>query len=310
MLKRIYQTNAPLTITGLLMIPAFVVAIFGLFLDPRIITGVPAWLKPAKFSASIAIYVLTLAWIFTLLPGWKKTRFIVGWTTAIVMLLELAIIDFQAYRGNTSHFNFRTPLDGFLFSVMGMAIVTQTTTSIAVAVALWCQEFQDRALGWALRLGMTITILGAFSAGLMVRPTAAQLAKAHAGQQMTVIGAHTVGAPDGGPGIPGTGWSTNHGDLRVGHFAGLHALQVLALVAWALRRNQLSADSQVRFILVSAASYFLLCLILLAQALRGQPLISSDILTVWTFGLWAFFTALCAWIAVGRSPTISSVQVL
>ena len=122
---------------------------------------------------------------------------------------------------------------------MGLAIVAQTLTSVAVAVALWRQPFADRALGWALRFGMVITIVGAFSGGLMAQPTRAQIADARAGQRMTVSGAHTVGAADGGPGVPGTGWSTDHGDLRVAHFLGLHALQALPLVALALPRTEI-----------------------------------------------------------------------
>ena len=60
-------------------------------------------------------------------------------------------------------------------SIMGSAIVLQTLLSVLVAVALWRQQFQDRALGWALRLGMVITIAGASTGGLMTRPTDAQL---------------------------------------------------------------------------------------------------------------------------------------
>ena len=54
MLKRFWKTDAPLTLTGLLMLPALALAAIGLIVDPRIITGAPAWLKPAKFAVSIA----------------------------------------------------------------------------------------------------------------------------------------------------------------------------------------------------------------------------------------------------------------
>jgi hypothetical protein len=131
---------------------------------------------------------------------------------------------------------------------------------------------------------MIITIIGAFSGALMTRPTADQLAAAHAGRPMPVIGAHTVGAPDGGPGIPGTGWSTEHGDLRVSHFIGLHALEVLPLIALGLRRRRLPADARARLTLTAAGSYFALFAILLAQALRGQPVLHPDALTMGTIG--------------------------
>lgn len=47
-------------------------------------------------------------------------------------------------------------------------------------------------------------------------------------------GGHTVGAARRRSRPPLTEWSTLHGDLRITHFAGLHALQVLPLVAWVL----------------------------------------------------------------------------
>ncbi len=91
-------------------------------------------MKPAKFSASIAIYTLTLAWVHTYLPEWRKTRRIVSWVSTIVFILEIVIIDLQAWRGTTSHFNVGTVFDGVMFSMMGLAIVVQTLTAVAVAV--------------------------------------------------------------------------------------------------------------------------------------------------------------------------------
>ena len=235
-LGRLWQASAPLTAAGVLMLAAAAVFVVALAVDPRIITGAPAWLKPFKFAISTAIYSLTLAWIYRWLPDWPRMRRVVGWTTAIVFVLEVAIIAGQAWRGTTSHFNVSTPLNAVLFGVMGAAILLQTLVSAAVAVALWRQRFTDRALGWALRLGMTLTLAGAMTGPLMTRPTAAQLADARAGHRMTIAGAHSVGGPDGGPGVPLTGWSREHGDVRVPHFLGLHAIQALPLVAIGLRR--------------------------------------------------------------------------
>jgi hypothetical protein len=175
-----------------------------------------------------------------------------------------------------------------IFAVMGLAIFTQTVATVAVAVALWRQTFADRALGWALRLGMTITIAGALSAGLMVGPTPAQLEEARATHRLAVAGAHTLGGPDVGAGLPGTGWSVEHGDLRVGHFLGLHALQVLPLLALVLRRR--SDMSRVWMVIAAGASYAVLFAILLWQALRGQPLVYPDALSVAVYSAWAALT--------------------
>jgi hypothetical protein len=78
MLNTLWRAAAPLTATGLLMITALAGAAIGLAVDPRFITGAPAWLKPAKFAVSIAIYSFTLAWIFSLIPEWTRTRRIVS----------------------------------------------------------------------------------------------------------------------------------------------------------------------------------------------------------------------------------------
>jgi hypothetical protein len=255
------------------MLSLTVPSALGILFDPRVITGAPAWLKPFKFAVSTAVYSLTLAWVFTYLPDWVRTRRVVGRATAAVFLLEVAIIDLQAWRGTTSHFNLGTALDASFFAVMGIAIVVQTILSVAVAVALWKQRFADRALGWALRLGLAITIAGASTGGLMTRPTSAQLAEARATQRIVISGAHTVGAPDGGPGLPVTGWSTQHGDLRVPHFVGLHALQLLPLVPLVLLRRR-SEMVRTRSTVAAGGAYLAVFVTLLIQAALGSPLVA------------------------------------
>ena len=300
LLHHLWRASPPLTAVGVLMLVVAVASLVGMLVDPRIITGAPAWLKPFKFAASTAIYSLTLAWICGYLPEWPRTRRVAGWTTAIVFVMEVALIDAQAWRGTTSHFNVSTPIDAMVFAVMGGAILLQTIVSMAVAVALWRQRFAERTVGWALRLGMTLTIVGALTGPLMTGPTAAQRAKARAGEPMSTAGAHSVGGLDGGPGMPVTGWSREHGDLRVPHFIGLHAVQVLALVAVALRRWRRPEAVRLKALLAAAASYASLFLLLLWGALTGQSVVAPDAAWLTAIAIWGVVTLLVlGWIGLG-----------
>lgn len=290
-LKKLWNASPPLTATAIAMLVALLLSLIGMVLDPRMITGMPAWLKPAKFAVSIAIYSITFAWIFTFLPQWPRLRSVVGWITALVFVIEIAIIDAQAVRGTTSHFNVGTPLDAMLFSVMGIAILLAWMASVALAVALFRHKFADTSLGWALRLGMLVTVLGSATGGLMTGPTRAQLEGAKVEQRLKLAGAHTVGAPDGGPGLSGTGWSREHGDLRIPHFLGLHAMQAIPLLAFLIRRVR-PAGQRSQLVVVGSVSYFSLFVILLAQALRGQSVIAPDSATLVLLATWSGLTAL------------------
>ena len=69
LLVRLWQASPPLTAVGVLMIVVAGPSSVAIFVDPRIIMGARAWLKPFKFAVSTAIYSLTLAWIFGLSVG-------------------------------------------------------------------------------------------------------------------------------------------------------------------------------------------------------------------------------------------------
>jgi hypothetical protein len=285
--KKLWSHSPPLMATGFLMLAALVASIAGIFLDHRIITGVPAWLKPTKFAISTAIYAITIAWLFRYLAVWPRFTRAMGCILAAALTLEVAIIDLQAARGTTSHFNTGTPLDFALFGMMGIAIALLWLASAGILVALFRQQFTDRAWGLALRLGLLITVLGSAAGGLMLRTTPEQAVQAAQHHTVTIHGGHTVGAPDGGPGLPGVGWSTQHGDLRIPHFFGLHGIQIIPLFAWAvLRRRSLSTRQQTRIIATAAASYTSLIAILTWQALRGQSIAEPDNITLAVMGLW------------------------
>jgi hypothetical protein len=250
--------------------------------DGRLVTGQPVWVKPAKFAASIALYTLTLAWLLAHVEGRRRAVRAVGAVTAAGLWLEILIIGGQAARGEASHFNTTSPLNGALFTVMGVSILAVWAAGF---VALWLlcrQRFQDRAYALALRAGLLISLLGAGLGGVMTQPTRAQRAQLAAGAVPARMGAHSVGAPDDGPGLPGVGWSTRGGDLRVPHFLGLHAMQLLPLLALGLLRRTRGAHERERLALVAAATlaYLGLVAVLTAQALRGESVVAPGALTL------------------------------
>jgi hypothetical protein len=266
MSRKLWSNSPPLVAVSLLMFLVFLCAVAGMYLDPRTITGAPAWLKPAKFGISTTIYTGTLAWLFGYITVWPRLKRAMGAIIAGVVVLEVAIISLQAARGTTSHFNVGTVFDATLWGIMAVAILVLWLASIGVVVALFRERFADPAWGWALRLGMLISVLGAGLGGAMTRPTPAQRQSMARHEQVKVIGAHTVGAPDGGSGLPVVHWSSQHGDLRIPHFFGLHGLQIIPLFAWLAQRRRTPAG-----IFVFAGSYLALIALLTWQALAGRP---------------------------------------
>jgi hypothetical protein len=268
-------------LANLALIPIFLLAAL---VDPRLITGVPAWLKPLKFAISITIYSATFIWLLTFIKGRARLVRLAAGITGASLLVEITLITLQVVRGTTSHFNVSTPFDAAVFSLMGSFIAVVSTCSLLLAIVLIRQRLPDPAFAWALRLGVLISFLGMAVAFLMTMPTEAQLEAAQAGAGMTQAGAHSVGVPDGGPGLPLLGWSTTGGDLRVAHFFGLHAMQVLPLVGgilalgWARRR--LSNLQRLGLVWTAGLSYLGLVLLLTWQALRGQSIVAPDALTL------------------------------
>lgn len=254
--------------------------------DPRQLLGASVWLKPAKFAASVVLTAATLAVLLIplqpLTRGMRRAVALISWLTT----LELVAITVQSARGVASHFNNATPFDTALFSGMGAAIIVVWGAMGYLGWRAFREPFADRAMGWGIRMGFAAMLLGAGLGGLMTRPTAAQLESLAARRPTPVVGAHAVGVADGGPGLPGTRWSTEGGDLRVPHFIGLHGLQLLPLGGWWMvrrRRGRVVTPARDvrdgRLVAVAGLGYIGLVVVTAAQALRGQPLLAPDGLT-------------------------------
>jgi hypothetical protein len=246
--------NPLLSAVGWMHVALLIGALVALCFDQRLIMGVNAWIKPIKFCISAVFYLWTMALLFGWLPAADAGR--VRWLSAgiaLTMVAEIGCIFLQAARGTTSHYNTSSAFDGAVFSLMGGMIGLNTLLNVAALVLVWWHPLAVApALAWGARLGLLLFIGGSALGGLMI------------GQR-----AHTVGAPDGGPGLPLLNWSTRAGDLRAAHFLGMHALQALPLLGWALTRVRLPAPALLT--LVGAVGWAALTLLLLMWALRGRP---------------------------------------
>lgn len=302
LIAQAWAFNWPLTLTVLLhaaLIPVFALA---LVLDPKVITGAPAWIKPLKFAISISVYCATFLWLLTHVRGWRFLVQTFATLTGLALLGEMALIAMQVVRNTTSHYNFSTPFDAMVFNLMGTLIILVATCNLLVGIWLLFQKLPDRAFAWSLRLAVFITFVGMMTGYLMVSQTTPAQDAARSAGNRTISGAHSVGVEDGGAGLPLLGWSTEGGDLRVAHFVGLHALQVLPLVAWLLSRRRLPDRNRVRLVIIAGIGYLGLTLLLTWQALRGQSIVAPDGLTLMVAASGLALMAAAAWWVWPRQP--------
>ncbi|MGC4850927.1 hypothetical protein ACLQ3F_27175 [Micromonospora sp. DT15] len=270
-LRRATRWNRPLVFLVSVMAVLGVVAVVGILVDPRVLTGAPIWLKPFKFAVSFVLYGATLAWMLSLLP--RRSRAV---ETAVVIIVAVAVVENawivgQVIRGQASHFNDSTPLNTALFAVMGAAIMVLFFAHLVIGIVVLIQRIPDRVAATAVGWGLGLSLLGMLAAVPMALPMQDPGIEG-------IGGAHSVGVPDGGPGLAIVGWSTTGGDLRIGHFVGLHALQALPILAILLSRfaTRLDERTRVRLLVVAGGAYGVLTVLLTWQALRGQPLLRPD----------------------------------
>lgn len=319
-IRSLARASRPLAVFGVAMAALAVVCVGGLVLDPRLLGGQPLWAKPFKFSVSLVLYCATLLWMISLVasPGLRRWARRTGVVVVAAGTVEMVAIVGQVVRGRASHFNVATALDAAVWSVMGTTIVVLWLATAALGGLLLRERGLALDTAWAVRLGLGVALLGMAVAFLMTGPTGAQIAGAQATGAMPTIGAHAVGVPDGGPGLPLLGWSTTGGDLRVAHFVGMHALQGLPLLLLGLRllaarRPRLRAP-RVRAHLVGVAggAWAGLTLLLTVQALRGEPLLAPDGATLLAAAALVAATALGVLLALrgGSRPRATSDPVL
>ena len=263
------NATAALSLLGMLT----VVLLYAI--DTREILGVSVWEKPLKFLISATVYATTFSWLYAFVDKGKKLASLMGSLIAIMLVVELIAITGMASVGSTSHFNVSTPFNIAVWSVMATAISIVWVATFLLSAGLWNSGKMSADLRLAVRWAIGLGLAGMGIAFTMTPPQPQQILPENwAG----IAGAHAVGAADGGLGLPFFGWSTEAGDLRVSHFFGLHALQVLPLVALLLSVVVASDRIRVATITGVAASYTLVVVFTYVQALLGHTIAQASTL--------------------------------
>ncbi len=244
----LHHRNPILSSFGWICMVMAIACIVGIAKTETIIAGANAWLKPFKFFISSAIFSFTMAWILHYLNT-PRHVFAYSCTTIAILAFETLYIAFKASKGELSHFNISTSFNSAMYAAMGISILVLTVWTAFLSFLFFTTTFPQLpdSYVWGIRFGLLLFVVFALEGGLM----GARLA-------------HTVGAADGGEGFPVTQWSKHHGDLRIAHFLGMHALQVLPLLGYYLLKD-------IKTIVMAAAIYFIVTTFLFVQALLGKP---------------------------------------
>jgi hypothetical protein len=248
--QTLWERSPSLTVLTAVHLVLAAVLLVAMLVDPTPVMGIGRWVKPFKFAVSIAVYVATIAW---LLPATGFSARAQAWCAGLVgatMALEMVAIVVQAARTTTSHYNIASAFDGAIFGFMGTLIAINTVTALVMGIGAARVLARDpSAYQLGVALGFAVFLAGSAIGGMMIRNNG-----------------HTVGAPDGGAGLPLVNWSTTHGDLRVAHFVGLHALQVLPVLGAVVGRSAVVGTALAWGVVTAALTW---------QAWRGVPVIGS-----------------------------------
>jgi hypothetical protein len=243
----------------LLVIPIF--AALAMFL-PAGAAAVNPWIKPIKFSMSFSTFASTISLLLLALriPKWQLT--LVRRAIAASVALEILSLAAQAWR-SAYHLSGQSLLDTSLAQVTNSMVMVNTAI-ICWMLALFCaNRVHPDKIDWPMVSAIRYSIM-IFLAGNAI------------GGYMLARGSHTVGAADGGAGLPFVNWSVIGGDLRIAHFIAIHAIQIVPLFAYILA--QMSPVLPVKHRRIAAGALALAVSFAVGatfvQAALGHPLLS------------------------------------
>lgn len=248
-----------------LQIAMFIPGLAAFLLDDRLVNGINVWSKPLKFQLSLSINMLTMILVLPLLSkAWQTSR-TVRWSAVAVAFastFEIAYVMLQAARGRASHFNFLTPVEARMYTLMGIGALVLIIGPFLMGLAIWRSPAGTRPglrlgaiLGLTIGAAMTLVTAGFLSTGLILE-----------------TGRWVDGIRNDASGLPLLGWSTTGGDLRASHFFATHTMQALPLAG--LLADRFGSERSRQLVLVATAIWASLVAVTFIQAVLGMPFIA------------------------------------
>jgi hypothetical protein len=200
-------------------------------------TGALSWRKPTTFGISFGLTTVTLAWVGT----WLPVRPAIGWTAAGLLCAattyEVAWVTIQHARGVPAHFNDTTPLDESLFIAGAVMVAIAIGVIAAMTLAALVRTSAPAPMALALRAGL-VGLLAAQATGLWMLLHGLALVDADADPRLQSMS--TIGAA---------------GSMKFAHAVPMHAIQVLAALAWLLSRSGLPQRRQTQLVALAVVGY-------------------------------------------------------
>ena len=237
----------PLAVVGLVLVASGMahVGVWAMLGGPW--EGSVSWRKPILFGISTGLTGLSLGWAWSQLP-WRRGD---GWlavSAAVAMLIEVAVIDLQCWRGVASHFNRSTPLDAFLSDVTGVLILWVMLIAVDLTVRVFRQPIALPAdMLLAVRAGLVLLVI---SCGLGIWVSINGGLRQAAGLE-----------PDryGVAGVP-----------KFPHGIVIHSLQWLPMIAWAARQTGIAVARRWWLVTTATVGTVFLGVYALLQTLEGR----------------------------------------
>lgn len=225
------------------------------------IDSLSTWLKPAKFAVSIFLYAASFNIFQRYITSHKRLiKFAISASVA-GGFIELASALAQAALAWSAHSN--ACVEGALLITGRLAIMPLAFLDLIFFAALMKEKNLPPVMGSAIKWGMLLTAIGFIPGFILLAPEHVQVALSHNA-------------------------FCSSGNLRIAHFIGIHALQIIPLVALYVERfdSHLSIGEQLNILRISGFSYFGLIQILTWQALRNEMILapsreSTQVISVW-----------------------------